>query len=154
MSSNPYEPPKAELADVPEILPPRPRAVNVAIGLAGGAIVLLVLVNLLALQEKNFEIDRPLMWAARLLDHILGAFLCYQLVWRRNWARIVLLCLTLFKFVQFCYGLGWAGEFLLREENRGLLPRFLFVQVVPLAMTLAALHLLFYSSGDWFRRKR
>jgi hypothetical protein len=33
-----------------------------------------------------------------------------------------------------------------------LLPRFLFIRVIPLAMYLAALHLLFFSSGTWFRR--
>jgi hypothetical protein len=32
------------------------------------------------------------------------------------------------------------------------LPRFLIMRVVPLAMDLAALHLLFFSSGEWFRR--
>ena len=33
-----------------------------------------------------------------------------------------------------------------------LLPRFLITRVIPLAMNLAALHLLFFSSGQWFRR--
>jgi hypothetical protein len=47
---------------------------------------------------------------------------------------------------------GAARGMLFGEEMAYLLPRFLFIRVIPLAMYLAALHLLFFSSGTWFRR--
>ena len=59
MNDNLYRPPKAELLDTSEILPPRPRAVTIALGLILGAVLLQVLVNVYLLQEVNFQVDHP-----------------------------------------------------------------------------------------------
>ena len=152
MTANPYEAPKAELADTPEVLPPGPRAVSIALGLVLGAVILQMLSLLLFLQETNWQVFRPWPWAGRAFDWLLVGFLCHQMSRRRNWARIVLLCLALISFAQLCYGIGAARRYLLKEEFLDLMPRFVLVQVLPVAMTLLALHLLFFSSGDWFRR--
>jgi hypothetical protein len=83
---------------------------------------------------------------------LLYGFFCQQMARRRSWPRAVLLVITLVVFAQFCLNLGAAWQILARGDLADLLPRFLIVRVVPLAMNLAAMHLLLFSSGSWFRR--
>jgi hypothetical protein len=152
MNENPYQATKADLVDVPDAVPARPRAVNIALGLILGAVLIQILVNVYLLKEANFQVAHPWMLGLTFGGFLLYGFLCQQMAQGRGWPRPLLLMFTLVVFVQFCVGLGAGWRFLVSEEMADLLPRFLIVRVIPLAMNLAAMHLLFFSSGSWFRR--
>jgi hypothetical protein len=152
MTENPYQAPTAELADAPEILPPRPRAVTMALSLILGSVVLQILANVYLLQKVAFHVDHPWLLGLNGAGFLLYGFFCQQMARRRSWPRIVILVITLVVFAQLCVGLGAAWHVLAGAEMADLLPAFLVIRVIPLAMNLAAMHLLFFSSGTWFRR--
>lgn len=152
MTDNPYKTTQAELVDTTEIHPPRPRGVTIALGLILGAVLLQALTNIYGLQQVNFQTDHPWLVGFNFASYLLYGIFCHQMAQRRGWPRLVLLVITLVVFAQLCLVLGAAWRILFGEEMAYLLPRFLFIRVFPLAMTLAALHLLFFSSGTWFRR--
>lgn len=151
--SSPYTPPRAEVADTPEVLPPRPRSVSVALGLVLGGVLVQILANVYAFQEHDFHFERPMASLKNGAYFLLLMFLCHQIAKRRSWPRIVLLVLVLLTFAQVCFAIGAAHRYLTSEEIFSMLMRYFIVQIVPLAMNLAALHLLFFSSGNWFRRR-
>lgn len=149
---NPYTPPRAQLVDAPDLLPPRPRAVSIALGLVLGGVLVQILANVYTLQEHDFHFDQPLVSMKNGAYFVLLIFLCQRMARGRSWPRIVLLLLVLISFAQVCFAIGAARRYLTSDEVFTMLPRYFVVQIAPLAMELAALHLLFFSSGGWFRR--
>jgi hypothetical protein len=148
---NPYEPPKADVAEVAESHPARPRPVNIALGLIGGALLFQLLSFVYTLQQVDFRIANPQGFVVRAAMFVIMGLLCHQIARRKSWPRLILLILTLVGFAQFCWALGAAFKYLSGEELWGLMLNFLFFQGLPLAMNLAAMHLLFLSSSKWFR---
>jgi hypothetical protein len=115
-------------------------------------VVLHILAPIYLLQEAQFRIGSYWAWVVRGFNLLLILVLAHQVTRRRHWARVVLAILALIGFAQLCYGFGSARKYLSTDEILELLPRFFVMQVLPVAMSLAAIHLLFFSSGDWFRR--
>jgi len=112
-----------------------------------------VLVNFYFLTERTFEFGSPWLWIGRCFDLLLILVLCHQIARRRNWARIVYAIMTFIGFAQLCYRFVCARRLFSGDELLELLPRFLIAQVLPVALSLAAIHLLFFSSGGWFRER-
>lgn len=71
---------------------------------------------------------------------------------RRTWPRLLLLIITVATFAQTCWAFGFVWQQLPESIHLLLIPDLVIPRVLPLAMNLAALHLLYYSSGDWFRK--
>ncbi len=149
--NNPYTPPSAEVADASPAPRLRPAAVNYALLLIGGALLLQLLVQLWVVQRGGFQFGDPRAMALSIGLFALYGFLCFQLAQGRNWARVVLLILTVGGFLATCYTVG----FLLKQspDQVDILysPIFLFNRLLPILMNLGALHLLYFSSGSWFR---
>ena len=149
MPSNPYQPPNAEVADAPQTLPPRPRAVRLACQLVLSSF-LLGLVTLL----PGVDVPRPEDEAIPAVFFIVvvaifGAitvWLVHTTYQGRNWARWALLAYLI---------LGWflaAGE-LSSDFERSPLVGSLNVAVA--VMELAAASLLFAGAGaKWFASGR
>ena len=85
-------------------------------------------------------------------DLLSGDDFVFLIARAKGWARLVLLILTVIGFAQVCMAAGMAWrrapemwEFLLGFP-------YLFGTVLPLVLNFVALHLLYFSSGKWFRR--
>jgi hypothetical protein len=154
MTNENYKATDSALIDPPEpAVPARPRNVNIALGLIVGALLIPLLASLKALQEMNFNVSSPLgIWIAAAGYLILGV-ICHQIAQGRRWARMVQLIIVLVTFATMCWALGYIWR--QAPEVRGMLmePELLLTRVVPLVMNLIALHLLYFSSGDWFRKR-
>jgi ABC-type xylose transport system permease subunit len=152
MSDN-YKAPKSSHLEVPEPkLPPRPRNVTIALVLLSAALAIPALNALKALQDTNFQVAYLWPFARYVIFLALVAILIFLLARAKGWARPVLLILTLVGFAQVCTAVGMAWrrapemwEFLLSFP-------YLFGTVLPLVLNFVALHLLYFSSGKWFRR--
>ena len=151
MSNDNYKATTSELMDAPEPMRARPRNVNIALGLIGGGVLIRVIMTLKLYQESNFEITNPFMLVGPIGGLVLLGVIIHQIARGKRWARLLLLLLTLFVFAQMCLAIGYFW----RNAPPGmwgvlLNTHFLGTQVLPLAMNLVALHLLYFSSGDWF----
>ena len=157
MNDNRYSPPAAEVADgvgADADAPARPQSVNYALYLIGGGLLLQFLEQLRGLQQAGFQIENLRITALSVGWFLVGALLCHQLAQGKGWPRIVLLIVTAGNFATTAYGLGFAlrrSPELLELFSSEL---FLLNRAVPLLMNLAALHLLYFSGGNWFREPR
>ena len=154
MDTNPYSAPTAAVADVPASLPQAcPRVVNLAVALVGLGVTIRLLnyVNLWQLEGYGSVNPKALAWV--LGGVILVALICYWIRAGRSWARILLLILTVVGFAGFCFNLGYVIQQMPEEIPSLYAPRFLLAVALPLVLNLIALHLLYFSSGNWFRRR-
>ena len=153
MTDNNYKAPESSLIDSPEPEPPeRPRNVNIALCLIGGGALVQALAVLKNLQDSYFQVYDPRSMALVAADFAIVGVILYLLARGKSWARILLLILALVAFARLCTAIGYAWrqdpelwESLLGAET-------LVVRVLPAVMNFVALHLLYFSSGDWFRK--
>jgi len=154
MTDNNYKAPESLLLDPPEPeLPERPRNVNIALCLIGGGLLVRLLAGLRFLQEANFQIESPWPWAISIAGLVLYGVMCHQIAHGRNWARLLLLLFTLVTFMQLCWAVGYIWRRAPDMWEMLFTADYLLGRVLPMAINMAALHLLFFSSGDWFRRR-
>ena len=153
MDRNPYTPPSTEVVDGVRTAPrARPRAVGIALGLIGGALLMQFLVQLWDWQQAGFRFGDRLVMAQDVFWFAARAVLLLLLARGVSWARAMLLIMTLGYFAMTCYFAG----FVLRQSPGYTLmllssPVFLGNRLLPMVMDLAALHLLYFFSGNWFR---
>jgi len=154
MNNDNYKATDAPLIDPPaQELPPRPRNVNIAVALIGAGVVLLVLVVLRDFQGEGFQVQSsrqilmPAAWC------IFYAVICHQIARARDWARLVLLILTVASFLQLCWVVGATWRAFPDSWRYFFSANFLLSRLLPMTMNLVALHLLYFSSGDWFRKQ-
>jgi len=153
VENNPYTPPAAGVADIAMALRPRPRAVNIALVLIGGALLIQLLFQLWHLQQMNFQIVAPMQTAFAAGLFLLYGLLCQQLAQGRSWPRIVLLILTLGGFASTCFAIGYARNLDIPVGSLMTTPVFLFNRLLPMILNFIALHLLFFPGGTWFRQE-
>ena len=148
-----YKAPKATVLEIPEpALPARPRNVTIALVLLLVALAIPALSALKTLVDANFQVETLQNLASYAIYLGLMAVLIFLIARAKGWARLVLLILTIIGFAQLCMAVGMAWrrapemwEFLLSFP-------YLFGTVLPLVLNFVALHLLYFSSGKWFRR--
>ena len=154
MDNNNYKAPESSLLDLPEpALPERPRNVNIALCLIGGGVLIQMLAALKALQDAYFQIPQFWPWSVYLGRFVLFGVICHQISHGKSWARLLLLLFTLIVFAQVCWFIGFAWRGSPETWDTLVQPEYLLTVFLPLAMNIAALHLLFFSSGDWFRSR-
>jgi hypothetical protein len=152
MNNDNYKATDAPLIDPPAPdLPPRPRNVNIALALIGAGVVLLVVVVLRDFQSTGFHVESPRWLLTPAAWCIFYAVICHQITRRRDWARLVLLILTVASFLQLCWAVGATWRVFPDLWSDFFSASFVLSRLLPMAMNLAALHLLYFSSGDWFR---
>ena len=141
----------ASLIDSPEPqTPARPRKVNIALGLIGAGLLIQLFNVLRFLQLAHFQIDNLWSVATIIAGFVLMGVICHQIAHGRSWARLVLFILTLLTFVQLCWAVGFIWRRAPHMWEVILNADYLISRVLPLALNMAALHLLCFSSGDWF----
>lgn len=152
MTNENYKASDASLVDQPEPeVPARPRNVIIAIGLIVGALLVELLGILKVLQDANFYVANPrglVIFAAQFV--ILGV-ICHQIAQGRRWARLVLLMLTMVEFARICWAVGYIWRVAPESWDLFVDPHYVLTNILPLVMNFAALHLVYFSSGDWFR---
>jgi hypothetical protein len=154
MNNDNYKATDAPLIDPPAPeLPPRPRNVNIALALIGAGVVLLVLVVLRDFQAEGFHVESPRRILTPAAWCIFYVVICHQIARGRDWARLVLLILTVASFLQLCWVVGATWRMFPDLWSYYFSAGFLLSRLLPMAMNLAALHLLYFSSGDWFRKQ-
>jgi hypothetical protein len=157
LETNPYKPPAAGVADIAPVQPPvRPRGVNIALALIGAALLLKLLMQIWGLYQRDFHVGDPRSYGLGLAVGLglfaLYGLMCHQLAQGRSWPRVLLLLLTLAGFAATCYAIGAARKLGIVSELL-LTPTFLLNQLLPMILNFAALHLLFFASGTWFRQQ-
>jgi len=153
MTNNNYKAPTSKVMDPPEPgLPPRPREVNIALWLIISTLVIQFLAIINDLQQSQFLGVEP--WRMALLGAWFAFYgmLCHQIARAKRWARFLLLALTVLTFAQVCWAIGYVWRQMPELRGSLLETRFLLTRILPLTTTFIALHLLYYSSGNWFRR--
>ena len=151
MTNENYKATEAALMDVPEpVRRARPRNVNIALGLVGGGVLLKVLMTIRLFIEAQLQITNPALLAVPIGGLILMGVICHQIAHGRSWARLLLLLLTLFVFAQLCWAIGYIWRQAPEMWDLMLDSHFVVTRILPLAMNMGALHLLYFSSGDWF----
>jgi hypothetical protein len=153
MDTNPYSAPTTAVADPSSIPEACPRAVNLAVGLLGFGVTLRLLNYIYLWQAAGYGGVELRTLALVLGGVLLIAVICYWLRRGSNWARIVLLILTGVGFAGFCFNLGFVIRRMPEEIPTLFGPQFLLAVALPQLLNLFALHLLFFSSGNWFRRR-
>ena len=154
MDHNPYTPPNTEVVeDTPAVSRARPPGVNLALALTGGALLMQFLVQLWDFQQAGFHFGKPLIAAQSVFWFVVGAVLLQQLARGRSWARIMLLIVTLGAFAVTCYFVGFVFRSSPEYTSLFFSGMFLFNRLLPMVMNLVALHLLYFSSGAWFRER-
>jgi hypothetical protein len=134
-------------------LPPRPRNVNIALALIGAGVVLLVFVVLRDFQSQGFHVESSRWLLTSAAWCIVYAVICHQITRRRDWARLVLLILTVASFLQLCWAVGATWRAFPDLWSDFFSASFVLSRLLPVAMNLVALHLLYFSSGNWFRKQ-
>jgi hypothetical protein len=154
MNYNPYSPPKAEVSDAGEpALDSRPRAVTIALLLVALNIAIGFWGVLRMWPGMNIGTVAAAALAWRLARLLLIAWLCYQIARARNWARVVLLVLTLLGVLSFLLQL-WIGLTQMPAGVRMALdPMAIARMALPSALNIAALFLLFVPGRKWFSRR-
>ena len=153
MNNNNYKAPETSLIDLPApALPERPRNVNIALVLVGAGLLIQLLAKLKYLQDSGFQVDNPVALALAGVDFAIMGVIFHQLARGKRWARLVMLILMLLVFAQQCTVVGYVWRQL--PDMWDWLPsaQWLVPRVLPMAMDFIALHLLYFSSGDWFRK--
>jgi filamentous hemagglutinin family protein len=154
MANDNYKASDASLVDQPEPqMPARPRNVMVAIGLIVGALLVQLLGILTVLQAANFYVANPRGIIIIAAEFVLLGVISHQIAQARRWARLVLLILTLVNFARICWGVGYIWWQAPEAWDLLVDPHYLLTNILPLLMNMVALHLLYFSSGDWFRRE-
>lgn len=154
MNLNPYSPPKAAVSDAGEsAMGPRPQVVNIALLLVAVNIAIGLWGALRRWPDISLGVVAIASMTMRLAKLILVAWLCYQIARARNWARIVLLVLTLLGVLALLFQL-WIG---LTQMPAGVKmamdPQAIPRLALPSALNIAALFLLFVPGRKWFRRR-
>jgi hypothetical protein len=154
VNDNNYKAPESSLLDLAEpALPQRPRNVNIALGLIGGGVLIRVLLALKVLQETQFQVVNFWPWAIPAAGIVLIGIICHQIAHGRSWARLLLALFTMLVFAQLCWAVGFVWRRAPEMWEVLLKTQYLLTIVLPMAMNMAALHLLYFSSGDWFQKK-
>ena len=126
---------------------------NLAVILVGVGVVARLLNYLNLWQLRGYGPLNLRTFALVLAGILLLAAICYWIRAGRSWARMLLLILTGVGFAGFCFNLGFVIRQMPEMIPTLYAPRFLLAVALPLLMNLIALHLLYFSSGDWFRRR-
>jgi len=150
---NPYTPPDAAVADRSVRPLARPRGVNVALWLIGATLAMQIFVTLRDLMSTRFQVDSPWPLAGRVLDILVFSVVLERISRGKGWARAVLLAINVWSFALLCYGIGLAIRYQLDYEIF-FSPEFLFPRTLPMMLNFVALHLLYFSSGDWFASRK
>jgi hypothetical protein len=132
---------------------PRPQVVNIALLLVAVNIAIGLWGALRRWPDISLGVVAIASMTMRLAKLILVAWLCYQIARARNWARIVLLVLTLLGVLALLFQL-WIG---LTQMPAGVKmamdPQAIPRLALPSALNIAALFLLFVPGRKWFRRR-
>ncbi len=144
MTQNPYQPPSAEVADRLSSAPPvRPRQVGVATALLWISLALGVPTMYLTMARDTDTGFQPLFIALIVILFAIAAFVNVQVHRGRNWARIVVLIMTILSAMVLLF----PGE---EAVPPGVLENVL--NVASLLLEIAAAYLLYSHPGKlWFR---
>jgi len=154
MTNDNYKTSQSSLIETPEpALPKRPRDVGIALALLLIAMAIPVLSALKALLEVNFQVEHLQALASHAVYLGLMAVLIFLIARAKAWARLVLLILTLIGFAQVCMAIGMAWRRAPEMWEYLLSFRYLLQTVTPLLLNFVALHLLYFSSGNWFSKQ-
>jgi len=126
--------------------------VTIALVLVGVGVIARLLNYLNLWQLQGYGPFNLRTFALVLAGILLLAAICYWIREGRSWARVLLLILTGVGFAGFCFNLGFVIRQMPEQIPTLYAPRFLLAVALPLLMNLIALHLLYFSSGNWFRR--
>lgn len=154
MNNDNYKATTSALMDPEPARRARPRNVNIALGLIGGGVLIRLILGFRLWQDVDFEFVTPAMFVVPVAGWILIAVICHQIAHGKNWARLLLLLLTLLVFAQLCFAIGIIWRKAPDMWDVVLNTNYLLNSVLPLAMNMAALHLLYFSSGDWFGARK
>jgi hypothetical protein len=154
MNYNPYSPPKAAVTDAGDsALDSRPRAVTIALLLVAVNVAIGFWGVLRMWPGISIGTVAAAAVAWRLARLLLVAWLCYQIARARNWARVILLVLTLLGALSFIFQL-WIGLTQMPAGVRMAMdPKAIALMALPLVLNIAALFLLFVPGRKWFRRR-
>jgi len=154
MDTNPYSAPAANVADVSTSPPAAcPRPVNIAVILVAVGVTLRLLNYVYLWQAAGYGGIKLKTLAFVLAGVVLISMICYWILAGRSWARLLLLILTGVGFAGFCFNLGFIVRQMPEMIPSLYAPQFLLAVAAPLLLNLIALHLLYFSSGNWFRRR-
>lgn len=154
MNNDNYKATDASLIDPPEpATPARPRNVNIALGLIAAGLLIQLSNVLRFLQLTHFQIDSLWSMAIPIAGFVLLGVIFQQIAHGRSWARLVLFILTMLTFAQLCWAVGFIWRRAPDMWDVILNADYLLTRVLPLALNMAALHLLYFSSGDWFGKR-
>lgn len=152
-ADNPYLPPKAVVADVsPEPLLVRPMAVTIALCLIGARVLLSVIGMVSALfQQDERTVRYSAVFAA--ISLTIAITLGYFIAQGRNWARVVYLILTIIGTASVILTVVaiYTMPFATPAASRSLSPEWFRLVLVPLALSIAVVVLLFGPGRAWFR---
>lgn len=152
MTHDPYRPPNLDtIADPVPDLPPRPRNVNIALILIGVGVLINLFRDLQHLQEPLFRTGIARAVAVAIVGYLLFGLLLHQLARGKGWPRLVLLIVTLALFARLCWNIGYLLRNMPDEWQLFVDPAYLIGRVLPTVLYLVALHLLYFSNGNWFR---
>ena len=155
MNNNNYKAPETPLIDLPApALPERPRNANIALVLIGIGLLIQLLAILKNLQGSQFRMENPLGMALAGVDFAIMGVILHQLARGKRWARLVLLFIVLLNFAQQCTVVGFVWRQSPDLWDSLLTVHWVLTRILPIAMNFVALHLLCFSSGDWFRPRR
>ena len=153
MKNDNYKASPSSLVETPEPdLPERPRNVSVALALLFIALAIVVLSSLKDLQDAHFQVEDYRSLALHGADLLTMGVLIYLVSRAQGWARHLLLLLVLFWFSKVCMAVGFAWRRAPEMWDYLLSARYLLVSVLTVVLNLVALHLLYFASGNWFRK--
>jgi hypothetical protein len=154
-ANNPYSPPKADPGSGPAGERPtaRPRALDMAVTLIALQALLVASDALGSWSQVENGVMTGFMFLEICIRAIVLVWICFAIFRGRNWARIVLVILTLL-------GLFSLGVALMAWHRMGMNysylengPRWLFMLVLPSALYLAACYLVFFPGRGWFAKR-
>jgi hypothetical protein len=145
---NPYSPPSAAVADAAVDSRPMPGAVRRALILYVASFVLgaaLMIYQQPAANRGLVEVGRLVTAVSLVILVVIGAWLFWKISAGRNWARIVLLVLTILSVPS-----GFMALLQLAPAN----PVLAGLKLIEQGMDIAVLWLLFFPGREYFRPPR
>jgi len=153
MTNDNYKTSQSSLIDTAEPeLPERPRNVNIALALLVIALAVPGLRALKELQDMHFQVENVGSLAMYCAYFGVLVALILLIARAKGWARLVFLILILIEFARICTAVGIAWRRAPELWNYLLTAQYLLMTVLPVFLNFVALHLLYFSSGNWFRK--
>ena len=150
-NNNPYRPPKADLGNE-EMRDPmvRPRSVDIAVVLIG-INVLLTLLRLPALvRAMNEGAVSGVFFLGQIIGLGLWIWIGFAIFRGRNWARILMLILTVLGMIAVGLSLRSTRLF---DRLAYVEPEWFLMAALPWALNLAAIYLVFVPGRAWFAKR-